>query len=135
MRGEARTDFSVRHSRTRETVPPPAAKGANTTGEAASAPLSLVDELAAWGERSLPLESLIFRAVPFPPADPPPPSGKRPAPDEGMEEVRYGAGAKSDPRPGPLNNFSRADIDLLARKVIRLIQRQERLERESKGML
>jgi hypothetical protein len=106
---------------------PSAASGAVAT---LSPEPSLVDHLFSMPDRPAPPEGLIFRVLPVSPA-PVAEQAAAASPPGGWSASGFQTGRSPEPRA----HFTRAELDLLTAKVLTLIKRQERLERESKGLL
>ena len=129
LRREDRPAFAASGSPSRTAAPAVAAEAATAARDVDSP--SLVDQLFARGEHATPFAALTLRVLPTQS----PAAAAVLAPAEG----RAGQSPATSAQPAatsPLHTrFSRGDIDLLVDKVVTLIKRQERLERESRGIL
>jgi hypothetical protein len=125
-------------SRTPSVLSPADASAMPATSETASlAATSLIDQLFSRAERSAPLDALTFRVLPTQAPSPAraPEAREASTPEEGRARQWHAVKPGPTPTSGVHSHFSRADIELLADKLLKVIKRQERLERESKGIL
>lgn len=89
---------------------------------------SAIEQLFSNSERAMLAGAFTFRVLP-PEAPPVPPQALGPA------GPWYTAPAQSQPAIGTHARSSRAEIDLLTSRVMAQIRREQRLERESRGLL